>query len=532
MSNNPTIVTYMGNGTQTDFQFTFDYLRKDFVEVLLNGVLNTTFTFPTPYTVRVSPAPAAGVVVIIRRRTDRDRLVNFVDGSVLQANDLNVAQLQAIHISAEALDMTGATLVIDAQGAYSAGFRKIANVADPTNPQDVVNKQWVETTATSQVVAAGAQANIATTQASAAAASATTATNRASAALTSQTAAATSASAAATSATSAAASATTATTQAGIATTKATEAATTVSTVNATALQVYNDATYAAGRATAAATSASQAATSATDANTRASAALTSQNAAGTSATNATTSANAASSSATAAGASATAAATSASNASASAGAASASATSAGTSATNAANSATAAATSATNAANSATSAGTSATNAANSATTAANAASSVDNTRMVPTGTVFWLAHGNTPTGFLLCQGQAVSRTTFSGLFAAIGTIYGVGDGSTTFNVPDLRGTFVRGVDGGRGVDSAGAGRALGSFQTHAMQSHIHSFTSTGATNTGLGGSASRINAVATTGLADVVVTSSNNGNTATETRPSNIAFHGIIKT
>ncbi len=80
-----------------------------------------------------------------------------------------------------------------------------------------------------------------------------------------------------------------------------------------------------------------------------------------------------------------------------------------------------------------------------------------------VPPGGVFYLATSTVPTGYLECNGAAVSRTTFAALFAAIGTTYGAGDGSTTFNVPDLRGEFVRGWDHSRNVD---AGRSLASFQ------------------------------------------------------------------
>lgn len=77
--------------------------------------------------------------------------------------------------------------------------------------------------------------------------------------------------------------------------------------------------------------------------------------------------------------------------------------------------------------------------------------------------GVVLPFAGSAAPAGWLLCHGQAVSRTTYAHLLTVIGTAYGVGDGSTTFNVPDLRGEFVRGVDAGAGVD---AGRVLGSKQ------------------------------------------------------------------
>lgn len=73
-----------------------------------------------------------------------------------------------------------------------------------------------------------------------------------------------------------------------------------------------------------------------------------------------------------------------------------------------------------------------------------------------VPTGTILPYAPGTAPSGYLLCYGQAVSRSTYAALFSAIGTTYGVGDGSSTFNVPDLRGRVVAGQDdmGGTSAD------------------------------------------------------------------------------
>ncbi|WP_339352802.1 phage tail protein [Acinetobacter beijerinckii] len=84
------------------------------------------------------------------------------------------------------------------------------------------------------------------------------------------------------------------------------------------------------------------------------------------------------------------------------------------------------------------------------------------NSTLVVPGTTVLWCAPV-VPDGYLELAGQAISRTTYSALFALFGTIYGDGNGSTTFNLPDLRGEFVRGWDHGRGIDS---GRSLGSSQ------------------------------------------------------------------
>lgn len=90
-----------------------------------------------------------------------------------------------------------------------------------------------------------------------------------------------------------------------------------------------------------------------------------------------------------------------------------------------------------------------------------------------VPTGTLIWFAASTAPANFLKASGAAISRTTYAALFAVIGTTYGVGDNSTTFNVPDLRGEFVRGWDDARGIDS---GRAIGTWQGSSNLSHSHS--------------------------------------------------------
>lgn len=78
-------------------------------------------------------------------------------------------------------------------------------------------------------------------------------------------------------------------------------------------------------------------------------------------------------------------------------------------------------------------------------------------------TGQVAFFAKNSAPAGWLKANGAAVSRVTYAALFAAVGTTFGAGDGSTTFNLPDMRGYAPRGWDDGRGVDS---GRAFGSEQ------------------------------------------------------------------
>lgn len=64
-----------------------------------------------------------------------------------------------------------------------------------------------------------------------------------------------------------------------------------------------------------------------------------------------------------------------------------------------------------------------------------------------VPVGSVFWLATQTAPEGYLICDGSAVSRTEYADLFAAVGTTFGAGDGSTTFALPNLQAAFIRGA-------------------------------------------------------------------------------------
>lgn len=72
-----------------------------------------------------------------------------------------------------------------------------------------------------------------------------------------------------------------------------------------------------------------------------------------------------------------------------------------------------------------------------------------------VQTGVIIPFAGTSVPTGYLLCNGAAVSRTDYANLFAAIGTLYGAGDGSTTFNLPDARDRVLQGASGGHSAGS-----------------------------------------------------------------------------
>lgn len=140
-----------------------------------------------------------------------------------------------------------------------------------------------------------------------------------------------------------------------------------------------------------------------------------------------------------------------------------------------------------------------------------------------VPAGTVIDYAASTAPPGYLKANGAAVSRTTYSTLFAAIGTTFGVGDGSTTFNVPDLRGEFVRGWDDSRGVDSA---RVFGSAQSDLLRNHTHDYAAPSISASMAGGASNNVltSVSAATG-------NPNGGLGGAETRPRNIALLKCIK-
>lgn len=138
---------------------------------------------------------------------------------------------------------------------------------------------------------------------------------------------------------------------------------------------------------------------------------------------------------------------------------------------------------------------------------------------QLSPPGQVNAFARPTAPTGWLKANGAAVSRTTYNALFAAIGTTFGAGDGSTTFNLPDMRGEFVRGLDDGRGVDP---GRVIGSAQTDMIESPTLIGQETG--NPFGGGSAAGAGYLKA-GAGNVVIPA------GTETRPRNVALLYCIK-
>lgn len=161
-----------------------------------------------------------------------------------------------------------------------------------------------------------------------------------------------------------------------------------------------------------------------------------------------------------------------------------------------------------------------------------------------LPAGAVQFFAMSAAPSGWLVANGAAISRTTYATLFAAIGTLYGVGDGTTTFNLPNLDGQFVRGWDSSGLVDP---GRTFGSSQGQSFASHTHAATVTDPGHShimsqNVGGVTSGANFTTTavvggippswptqSALTGITVANASTG--GTETRPVNVALLACIK-
>lgn len=169
-----------------------------------------------------------------------------------------------------------------------------------------------------------------------------------------------------------------------------------------------------------------------------------------------------------------------------------------------------------------------------------------------IPSGVVFPFAGTSAPYGYLVCDGSAISRSEYPSLFAALGTSHGSGDGSTTFNLPDYRGRFMRGVDGTAGNDPDKASRTamavggnmgdtVGSMQADAMQNMIGDIIDVGNRHTrdvanGPFDIVTTTNGYvgeygATSAYRKINFNASRVARTSTETRPQNVNVNYIIK-
>jgi microcystin-dependent protein len=456
--------TYIASGVSDIFTVPFPFLAKAHVEVYIDGVQDTNYTWNTTTTVKTSSMPVADALVFLKRVTPTTPEVDFVDGSTLTESLLDVATIQALYVAEESRDALNALFQEDPfDSTWDAEGKRIKNVGNPVDPQDVATKAWSESAVTSSVAQAAVSATTATNKATEATTQANTATSKAAAAAASEAVCLSKASEATSQAATATAQAATATTQAGIATTKAGEAAT--------------SATNAAASASTASTQANTATTKATQANTSAVNALASENKAEKWADE---------------------------------------------------------------------NFNVEVESGKYSAKHWAEVA--IANAVPAPVSSIGIFAANSVPTGWLKANGAAVSRSTYSTLFAAIGTTFGNGDGVLTFNLPDLRGEFIRGFDDGRGVDS---GRVFGTAQAdmfeshthvqnshnHSQNAHAHTYTNAhgGATTSGLGhtgfGSPAVSASTSSVAATNIAATATNQNTGGVETRPRNVALLICIK-
>lgn len=151
-----TVITYPLNGSTRDFNIPFEYLARKFIQVTLIGrdrkpltnIDDYRFTSKNQITTNRAWGTGDGYQLIELRRftSATERLVDFSDGSILRAYDLNVSQIQTLHVAEEARDLTADTIGVNNDGDLDARGRRIVNLADPVNEMDAVNlktiKEW------------------------------------------------------------------------------------------------------------------------------------------------------------------------------------------------------------------------------------------------------------------------------------------------------------------------------------------------------------------------------------------------------
>ena len=144
-----TVMTYTLDGSTREYNIPFEYLARKFVSVTLIGVdrqaltLNSDYRFASQTVISLNRAwgPADGYTTIEFRRytSATERLVDFTDGSILRAYDLNIAQVQTMHVAEEARDLTADTIATNADGQLDARGRRIVNLADGLADGDAIS---------------------------------------------------------------------------------------------------------------------------------------------------------------------------------------------------------------------------------------------------------------------------------------------------------------------------------------------------------------------------------------------------------
>lgn len=167
-------VSFVGDGTTNKFYFGFDYINKQFVKVQI-GNEGQSLTYPSDYTVDdrsvvLKDTPAVGVAIRVYRETSSDRIVEWADGAFIKASQMTLENLQQLHLIEEAQDYP----ILNSLSKYPDGVNfnalgsRVINVSDPKDPQDAVTKHYMESVQNGFVAANTILVQEATKQASAA----------------------------------------------------------------------------------------------------------------------------------------------------------------------------------------------------------------------------------------------------------------------------------------------------------------------------------------------------------------------------
>lgn len=135
-------VQYSADGAT--YSIPFQFISRAHIKVSVDGVV-AAYSWISSNQITLSVMPAKGAVVDIRRNTPNDAaVVDYTDGSILAANDLDLNALQSLLLSQEAQDDAEGSLRVSSSGAFDFLTRRAENIGDPLQPQDAANRKWVE----------------------------------------------------------------------------------------------------------------------------------------------------------------------------------------------------------------------------------------------------------------------------------------------------------------------------------------------------------------------------------------------------